>query len=258
MKLLTCRFLKTFYIKECGELSKQKHFLQVFQAVRSWEVDSSGSREERPVRSDKLKQGWKEYEQTFVEYWQKWLAEDFTAQEIAQAIVADAAKLRHDHPSIWCSSVKAKMPELLGRIFLLYTILRSGPSYKRCQEAANKAGETDSICAALDGGQDQDFFAKAGAALIVFFFPFPPCKFVCHGLMHRDGICQCPRWAADNFNMSAGFEFLQNSPGSWVLQGVVVLGSAGCWLFGGGMRALLGVWLATSTSCEMHAEKLVK
>ena len=148
----------------------------MFQAVRSWEVASSGSRQERPVQSDKLKQGWKEYEQTFEEYWQKWLAEDCTAQKIAQEIMADAAKLRHDHSNIWCSSVKAKIPELLGRIFLLYTILRSGPSYKRCQEAANKAGETDSICAALDGGQDQDFFAKAGAALIVFFlFPRQIC-----------------------------------------------------------------------------------
>lgn len=112
----------------------------MFQAVKSWEVGTNGSKQERSVQSNQLKKGWEEYERLFKEYKSKWEAEEIDEHKIAREIMEAASKLRQTYSNIWCSSVKAKIPELFAGIFFLYAILRSGASYKRCQEATHKAG----------------------------------------------------------------------------------------------------------------------
>ncbi len=111
----------------------------MFQAVKSWEVGTNGSKQERSVQCNRLKKGWEEYDNLFKEYKSKWEAEEIDEHKIAGEIMEAATKLRQTYSNIWCSSVKAKIPELFAGIFFLYAILRSGASYKRCQKATNKA-----------------------------------------------------------------------------------------------------------------------
>ena len=89
----------------------------------------------KPLPADRLRDGFEKYSSTFDEHFRNWLACDLTADKLALAVVAQAAQIRASGHETWSAHVKAEFPILLGGIFALYAIIRSGDSYRRLDNA---------------------------------------------------------------------------------------------------------------------------
>lgn len=106
--------------------------------ILSWEIGHGASRNKRSVPTAKLIEGWKQYEQKFDEYKERWIASELTRKTLAEHIIGTASKLRAQRCGMWSTEIKEKIPELLAGIFALYAIVRSGTAHASAEKPSNQ------------------------------------------------------------------------------------------------------------------------
>eukprot|EP00913_Durusdinium_trenchii_P012053 g11323.t1 len=116
----------------------QKDVAETLKEILSWEIGHGASRNKRSVPTAKLIEGWKQYEQKFDEYKERWIASELTRKTLAEHIIGTASKLRAQRCGMWSTEIKEKIPELLAGIFALYAIVRSGTAHASAEKPSNQ------------------------------------------------------------------------------------------------------------------------
>ena len=146
------RSFDSFLFVELGNVTESTSHRDSSKEVSSMEVSADGSHKSKKVPADKLLEGWNLYDQKFDEHLKDWLAGEQTADKMAQEVMAAAATLRQTGSAVWSAEIKEQIPELLAGIFALYSMIRSGDSYHRFGETANRSltnGATDADAEAV-------------------------------------------------------------------------------------------------------------
>ncbi|CAK9102159.1 VWFA domain-containing protein [Durusdinium trenchii] len=133
----------------------QKDVAETLKEILSWEIGHGASRNKRSVPTAKLIEGWKQYEQKFDEYKERWIASELTRKTLAEHIIGTASKLRAQRCGMWSTEIKEKIPELLAGIFALYAIVRSGTAHASAEKPSNQFSASSA-----DAEAEQEFLIK--------------------------------------------------------------------------------------------------
>ena len=118
----------------------QKDVRAVVREAEAWRVDR-GVRCAAKLDDGSLIRGFELYEQEYQKKFTEWTAGDLTPEELAQQAVAQAAAVVPGTSRLWNDAVLDVLPTLLARVFCFFTISKSGESYTRLLEQADKFGD---------------------------------------------------------------------------------------------------------------------
>ncbi|KAK3272875.1 hypothetical protein CYMTET_18851 [Cymbomonas tetramitiformis] len=117
--------------------ARRKTVAECLALIASRQVTRDGvsSGDPTPIRNTRLSNGFKCYEQEYDKCFECWCQGSLTLEQLASVVVKEAADLRPCSTTAWTCNLKDKIPELLGRIFAYFTILKSGASYQRLRRS---------------------------------------------------------------------------------------------------------------------------
>ena len=118
----------------------QKDVRAVVGEAEAWRV-SSGMRRTAKLDEGSLIRGFELYEKEYQKKFTEWTAGHLTPEELAHQAVSQAAAVQPGSSRHWNDAVLDVLPTLLARVFCFFTISKSGESYTRLLEQADKFGD---------------------------------------------------------------------------------------------------------------------
>jgi hypothetical protein len=106
----------------------------------AWRVEH-GVRRDIELDTGALKKGFELYEKEYQACFEQWKASRLTPEELAQQTIAAAEAVQPGSSLQWNARVVAVLPMLLARVFCYFSISKSGESYSRLLEQADKVND---------------------------------------------------------------------------------------------------------------------
>ena len=120
----------------------QREVGSVVKDALAWRVEN-GIKRNVHLDESKLIEGFERYQKEYDRCFKEWTAGRLPPEELAQKTIAAAAGIQPGSSLRWCNKVVEAVPTLLARVFCYFTISKSGDSYSRLLEQADKFDEKE-------------------------------------------------------------------------------------------------------------------
>lgn len=120
----------------------QREVGSVVKDALAWRVEN-GIKRNVHLDESKLIEGFERYQKEYDRCFKEWTAGRLPPEELAQKTIAAAAGIQPGSSLRWCNKVVEAVPTLLARVFCYFTISKSGDSYSRLLDQADKFDEKE-------------------------------------------------------------------------------------------------------------------